>query len=108
MDAPGDHLHLDCVVVSLLLWTWFLALVGDWDEGKVRRTQLMTSFLRPHAQESEGEDAEAARVTLAQDMGRGNVASRQSRVRLYELGPRMELEIIKVCVLFLRGGGRSG
>ena len=47
-------------------------------------------------------------MTLAQDMGRGNVASRQSRVRLYELGPRMELEIIKVCVLFFEGGGRSG
>ena len=43
-------------------------------------------------------------MTLAQDMGRGNVASRQSRVRLYELGPRMELEIIKVCVLLFEGG----
>ena len=47
-------------------------------------------------QESEGEDAEASRVTLAQDLGRGNVASRQSRVRLHEIGPRMELEVIKV------------
>lgn len=47
-------------------------------------------------QESEGEDAETSRVTLSQDMGRGNVASRQSRVRLYEIGPRMELEVIKV------------
>ncbi|GAX79003.1 hypothetical protein CEUSTIGMA_g6443.t1 [Chlamydomonas eustigma] len=46
--------------------------------------------------ESEGEDAEASCVTLAQDMGHGNVASRQSRVRLYEIGPRMELEVIKV------------
>ncbi len=35
-------------------------------------------------------------MTLSQDMGRGNVAARQSRVRLHEIGPRMELEVIKV------------
>eukprot|EP00798_Chlamydomonas_sp_ICE-L_P030067 gene30067-35036_t len=51
---------------------------------------------RMKLQESEGEEAEASRVTLAQDMGKGNVAARQSRVRLYEIGPRMELEIVKV------------
>lgn len=47
-------------------------------------------------QESEGEEAAEARVALAQDMGRGNLASRQSRVRLQEIGPRMELQIVKV------------
>jgi hypothetical protein len=36
-------------------------------------------------QESEGEDAADGRVTLAQDMGRGNLASRQSRIRLQEV-----------------------
>ena len=36
-------------------------------------------------QESEGEEAAEARVTLAQDMGRGNIASRQSRIRLQEV-----------------------
>lgn len=35
-------------------------------------------------QESEGEDAAESRVTLAEDVGRGNLASRQSRVRLQE------------------------
>ena len=36
-------------------------------------------------QESEGEEAAEARVALAQDMGRGNLASRNSRVRLQEV-----------------------
>lgn len=36
-------------------------------------------------QESEGEEAAEAKVDLAQDMGRGNLASRQSRVRLQEV-----------------------
>ena len=48
------------------------------------------------AQESEGEEAAEARVALPQDMGRGNLAARQSRVRLQEIGPRMELEVVKV------------
>ena len=47
-------------------------------------------------QESEGEEAAEARVALAQDMGRGNLAARQSRVRLQEIGPRMELQVVKV------------
>ena len=60
-------------------------------------THMVCSPTQLHTlQESEGEDAETSRVTLSQDMGRGNVASRQSRVRLYEIGPRMELEVIKV------------
>ena len=41
------------------------------------------------AQESEGEDAEHARVTLETDMGKGNVAARKSRVRVFEVGPRV-------------------
>ncbi|KAG2428710.1 hypothetical protein HXX76_011414 [Chlamydomonas incerta] len=49
-----------------------------------------------YGSESEGEDAETSRVTLAQDMGRGNVATRQSRVRLHEIGPRLDLELVKV------------
>ena len=36
-------------------------------------------------QESEGEEAAESRVTLAQDMGRGNLAARQSRIRLQEV-----------------------
>lgn len=54
------------------------------------------------AQESEGEDAEASRVTLpAAAPGRAGkaLAGRQSRVRLHEVGPRLELEIVKVGVL---------
>ncbi len=35
-------------------------------------------------QESEGEEAAEQRVTLAEDLGRGNLAARQSRVRLQE------------------------
>lgn len=37
------------------------------------------------AQESEGEEAGESRVTLAQDLGKGNLASRQSRVQLQEV-----------------------
>jgi ribosome biogenesis protein SSF1/2 len=50
-------------------------------------------------QESEGEDAEASRVTLPDAApGRAGkaLAGRQSRVRLHEVGPRLELEIVKV------------
>lgn len=49
-----------------------------------------------YASESDGEDADAARVALAQDLGKGNAAGRQSRVRLHEIGPRLELELVKV------------
>ena len=44
-------------------------------------------------QESEGEDAAEGRVTLAQDMGRGNLASRQSRIRLQEVSLPLELSL---------------
>jgi hypothetical protein len=51
------------------------------------------------AQESEGEDAETSRVVLeAPAAGRAGRAlvGRQSRVRLHEVGPRLEMEIVKV------------
>ncbi len=49
------------------------------------------------AQESEGEDAQASRVELEAEGGRGRPAvARQSRVKLYEVGPRLELEVVKV------------
>jgi hypothetical protein len=50
-------------------------------------------------QESEGEDAETSRVVLeAPAAGRAGRAlvGRQSRVRLHEVGPRLEMEIVKV------------
>ncbi len=47
-------------------------------------------------QESEDEDAKSSRVTLGQDLGRGNAAGHTSRVRLHEVGPRLELELVKV------------
>lgn len=65
--------------------------------GRPHPPRAAPSTPRPHpAQESEGEDAETSRVTLAQDLGRGNVAARQSRVRLHEIGPRLDLELVKV------------
>lgn len=51
------------------------------------------------SQESEGEDAEAARVVLPSAApGRAGkaLAGHQSRVRLHEVGPRLELEVVKV------------
>lgn len=57
-----------------------------------------TRMLLP-AQESEGEEAEASRVVLPSAApGRASkaLAGRQSRVRLHEVGPRLELEIVKV------------
>lgn len=35
-------------------------------------------------------------MTLAQDLGKGNAAGRTSRVRLHEIGPRLEMEVVKV------------
>jgi ribosome biogenesis protein SSF1/2 len=47
--------------------------------------------------DSEGEDGAAARVTLAQGVrGPGNTAGATSRLRLQELGPRLDLELLKV------------
>ena len=36
-------------------------------------------------QESEGEEAADSRITLRQNLGRGNIAERQSRVKLQEV-----------------------
>lgn len=38
--------------------------------------------------ESEGEDAAASRVTLAETLGRGNLAQRTSRIKLHEVRAR--------------------
>ena len=51
-------------------------------------SELMTKS--GYGSESEGEDAEAGKVELEQ---RG---TRQSRIKLTEIGPRMELEVIKI------------
>jgi ribosome biogenesis protein SSF1/2 len=48
------------------------------------------------ASDSEGEDAIAARVDLTQDYNRVAKADTRSRVILQEIGPRMELELVKV------------
>ena len=47
--------------------------------------------------ESEGEDDPASHITLPQKLSsRGNHASGKSAIRLFELGPRLTLELIKV------------
>jgi ribosome biogenesis protein SSF1/2 len=46
--------------------------------------------------DSEGEDAVNARVELAQDYNRHSRANTTSRVKLQEIGPRMEMELVKV------------
>ncbi|KAI9505520.1 Brix domain-containing protein, partial [Coemansia spiralis] len=49
------------------------------------------------ASESDMEDGPEAAVTLPQDyVGRGNTKNEQRAVRLLELGPRMELKLMKV------------
>ena len=50
-----------------------------------------------YGSESEGEDAEAGKVEIEETTARGDVrGTRQSRVKLTEIGPRMELEILKI------------
>lgn len=50
-----------------------------------------------YGSESEGEDAEVGRVEIADTDKKGSIrGSRQSRVKLSEIGPRMEMEVIKV------------
>lgn len=47
--------------------------------------------------ESEGEEPEEARVTLPQAVrGRGNMKSSQSAIRLCEIGPRLQLMLLKI------------
>ncbi|GAB4819744.1 hypothetical protein N2152v2_006790 [Parachlorella kessleri] len=48
-----------------------------------------------YGSESEGEEAEQSRVELPAEGAKGP-ASRQTRVRLFEVGPRLELEVVKV------------
>ncbi|KAK9807808.1 hypothetical protein WJX72_010030 [[Myrmecia] bisecta] len=74
------------------------ALVGRKNLPDMSNMRDISEFLTKsgYGSESEGEEAEASRVTLAHDMGKGNLASRQSRIKLQEIGPRMELEIVKV------------
>ena len=47
--------------------------------------------------DSEAEDAPDAKITLPQNFhGRGNRASNKSAIRLQELGPRMDMQLLKV------------
>jgi len=66
------------------------------DLGKMKDiSEFMTKS--GYGSESEGEDAEAGRVEVADTNSRGEVrGTKQSRVRLTEIGPRMELELIKI------------
>lgn len=74
------------------------ALIGQRAVPDMSNVQDVSEFLSKsgYGSESEGEEAAESRVTLAQDVGRGNLASRQSRVKLQEIGPRLELEVMKV------------
>eukprot|EP01023_Acetabularia_acetabulum_P048771 TRINITY_DN5169_c0_g1_i10.p1 TRINITY_DN5169_c0_g1~~TRINITY_DN5169_c0_g1_i10.p1 ORF type:complete len:456 (-),score=69.48 TRINITY_DN5169_c0_g1_i10:134-1417(-) len=49
-----------------------------------------------YGSESEGEEAEMSKVTLPQTFGRGNIEEHRSRVRLQEIGPRLNLVLVKV------------
>lgn len=72
-------------------------------------TTTTTTMLWPPLQESEGEEAEASRVVLPSAApGRAGraLAGRQSRVRLHEIGPRLELDIVKVRVQAFYSGMR--
>lgn len=73
-------------------------LLGRKDLPEMGRMADISELLTKsgYGSESEGEDADASKVMLAQDLGKGNIAARQSRVKLHEVGPRIELEIYKV------------
>lgn len=50
-----------------------------------------------YGSESEGEDAETGKVEIEDTSTRGDVrGTRQSRVKLTEIGPRLELQVIKI------------
>ncbi|KAK9840668.1 hypothetical protein WJX81_008651 [Elliptochloris bilobata] len=74
------------------------ALVGRRALPDMSAMQDVSEFLTRsgYGSESEGEEAAEQRVMLEEDLGRGNLAARQSRVRLQEIGPRMQLEVVKV------------
>ena len=60
-------------------------------------SELLTSkgYGSDHS-DSEGEDAVNARVDLTQDYNRVAREGTRSRIILQEIGPRMELELVKV------------
>ncbi|XP_012539186.1 protein Peter pan [Monomorium pharaonis] len=60
--------------------------------------QDISEFLtKPTMSESEAEDDESSHVTLSQKLSsRGNHADSKSAIRLFELGPRITLQLIKV------------
>lgn len=63
----------------------------------LRSLQDVSDFVIKAGYGSESEaDDEAATVTLASDLGRGNRASTKSAVKLQEIGPRMTLQLIRV------------
>jgi len=56
-----------------------------------------------HASESDVEDGPDSAVELAQNYGAKNPASQSSAVRLIEIGPRMQLQLIKIQEGFTTG-----
>ncbi|KYN00255.1 Suppressor of SWI4 1 like protein, partial [Cyphomyrmex costatus] len=62
------------------------------------KCQDISDFLmKPTMSESEAEDDESSHVTLPQNLSsRGNQANSKSAIKLFELGPRITLQLIKV------------
>ncbi|XP_011689791.1 PREDICTED: protein Peter pan [Wasmannia auropunctata] len=62
------------------------------------KCQDISEFLtKPTMSESEAEDDETSHVTLSQKLSsRGNQPNSKSAIRLFELGPRITLQLIKV------------
>lgn len=62
------------------------------------KCQDISDFLtKPTMSESEAEDDETSHVTLSQKLSsRGNHANSKSAIRLYELGPRITLQVKKL------------
>ncbi|KYN37074.1 Suppressor of SWI4 1 like protein [Trachymyrmex septentrionalis] len=62
------------------------------------KCQDISEFLtKPTMSESEAEDDESSHVTLSQKLSsRGNQANSKSAIKLFELGPRITLQLIKV------------
>ncbi|XP_072755847.1 protein Peter pan [Anoplolepis gracilipes] len=69
------------------------------------KCENISDFLtKPTMSESEAEDDEISHVTLPQKLSsRGNHANSKSAIRLYELGPRITLQLIKVEIGLLDG-----
>lgn len=62
------------------------------------KCQDISEFLtKPVASESEAEDDETSHVKLSQKLSsRGNHANSTSAIKLFELGPRITLQVIKL------------